>query len=188
MFVNCFLFLFVSICDYYILCLSVIVTQLNIWMAEWPYLTKALFSIESSDTLYSNEPPDLTLKKYLHLTTDQPGPKIRFCLNHRTHPLPLKSPNSIVDHYAFIHPTFFCCQNYVVTHLWDRPANSAFHWRWKAEYPWNRVLVGLLLWYCGSQHGISGHKREANLGKGQRGGFLQPYHSFAIPSHQFPFS
>ena len=30
--------------------------------------------------------------------------------------------------------------------------------------------------------------KEANLGKGQQGGFLQPYHSFAIPSHQFPFS
>ena len=93
----------------------------------------------------------------------------------------------ITMHLSTTQP-FFCCQNYVFTHLWDRPANSAFHWRWKAEYPWNRVLVGLLLWYCGSQHGISGHKKEANLGKGQRGWFLQPYHSFAIPSHQFPFS
>ena len=61
-----------------------------------PCLTKALIlSIELSDTLYLNEPPDPTLKEYLHLTTDQPGPKIRFCLNHRTHPLPLKSPSSI---------------------------------------------------------------------------------------------
>ena len=43
----------------------------------------------------------------MHLTTDQPGPKIRFCLNHRTHPLPLKSPNSIGSLCNYPPPNLF---------------------------------------------------------------------------------
>ena len=142
-----------------------------------------------SDTLYTNEPPDPTLKEYLHLTTDQPGPKIRFCLNHRTHPLPLKSPNSIGSLCIYPPPNLFLLPKLSVYLPLGQACQLGLPLKMEGRIPlkqsfgWTSVVV---LWF--STWNFWSHKKEANLGKGQRGGFLQPYHSFAIPSHQFPFS
>ena len=101
-----------------------------------------------------------TLKEYLHLTTDQPGPKIRFCLNHRTHPLLLKSPNTIGSLFIYPPPNLFLLPKPCVYSPLGQACQLGLPLKMEGRIPLNRVLVGLLLWYCGSQHGISGHKRS----------------------------